>query len=149
MPVGDSVTIREGLDVGAEDLVALYEELGWRAYSRDPEGLARGLRNSTWAASAWDADALVGLIRVLSDEVAIAHVQDLLVSPAYQRKGIGSALMEACLRRFDQVRTISLLTDDEPRQHAFYQSVGFTNTRDCPPPGLNAYVRLRDRRFDN
>jgi hypothetical protein len=35
-----------------------------------------------------------------------------------------------------------LLTDDELRRLAFYQSLGLTDTRDLTPTPLSAYVRF-------
>ncbi len=46
-----------------------------------------------------------------------------------------------CLRVYDHVRQITLMSDDEPRVVTFYESLGFATTGDL---GLVAYVRLAD-----
>src|SRR5262245_30752112 len=99
-----------------EHLLPLYESVGWAAYTRDPQALARAVAHSTWVARAWDGSRLIGLARALSDEVAIAYLQDVLVHPEYQRHGVGRALVVACAERFAHVRMHVLMTDDEPRQ---------------------------------
>ena len=75
--------------------------------------------------AAYEGAELLGLIRVVGDGQTIVFVQDLLVFPEYQRKGIGSALLRAVLKRYENVRQIMLATDDTPKTKAFYRSMGF------------------------
>lgn len=122
-----------------DELLHLYGAVGWTAYIRDPEELARAFRQSSfvWTARSGGGE-LVGLVRGLSDDVSILFVQDVLVRPDWQRRGVGRALMEAVLTRYAHVMQTVLLTDDGPEQLAFYESLGFQNTRDL---GLNAFCR--------
>ena len=120
-----------------DELVALYDSVDWRAYTADPDGLDRAVHASTWVRTAWDGERPIGLARALSDDVAIAYLQDLLVAPDAQRTGVGRALMDAFLERFAHVRMRALLTDLEERQRAFYESVGFTSD-----PRLRHFVRI-------
>jgi GNAT superfamily N-acetyltransferase len=125
-----------------EDVVRLYEAVGWTAYTRDPEVIRAGLRGSSFVAAAFVGERLVGLTRVLSDDAMICYVQDVLVDPAAQRGGIGAALLTAVATRYGHVRQHVLLTDDEPAQRAFYESVGFTEIRDFGDGTLRAFVRF-------
>jgi hypothetical protein len=60
-----------------------------------------------------------------------------------ERGGCGEhGLVERCMERFEHVRQKVLLTDDRPEQIAFYQSLGFHNTRDLLDTPLNAFVRI-------
>ncbi len=111
----------------------------------NPEALVRAVRTSTYLVTARRGRELIGLARVLSDEVAIAYLQDLLVHPDAQRAGVGRALMEACLMRFADVRAIVLMTDDQPEQLRFYESLGFSNTRSLTQMQLNTFVRYKGR----
>lgn len=122
-----------------DELLKLYASVGWTAYTRDPEALARALRQSTfvWTARSGGGE-LVGLVRGMSDDVSLLFVQDILVCPDWQRRGVGRALMTAVLTRFAHVMQTVLLTDDGPEQLAFYESLGFQNTRDL---SLNAFYR--------
>ena len=54
-------------------------------------------------------------------------IQDILVAPERQRRGIGTALLRAVLERFNGVRQIELTTDDTPETAAFYRSLGFAD----------------------
>jgi ribosomal protein S18 acetylase RimI-like enzyme len=124
-------------------LLALYNTVGWAAYTRDEAELEKAIRNSTYVVSAWDGEKLVGLARCLSDDVSICYLQDILVHPDHQGCGIGRRLMENCLERFAHVRAKVLLTDDEERQHAFYKSLGYKNTRELQKIPLNAFVQMQ------
>lgn len=138
----DPPTLREGKDLPQEALLALYGAVGWSAYTRDADGLVRAIQGSTWVCTAWRGPELLGLIRVLSDDVSILYVQDILVQPEHQRAGVGRQLLTAALGRFAHVRQKVLLTDDEPRQRAFYEAMGFRETGDLKRTVLRAFVRI-------
>jgi ribosomal protein S18 acetylase RimI-like enzyme len=44
--------------------------------------------------TAWAEDKLVGTVRVLSDGYFFGTIPEILVDPAYQRRGIGRRLMD-------------------------------------------------------
>ena len=125
-----------------DELVALYGSVGWGAYTNDRDGLATGIRNSTLVVTARTNGRLVGLARVLSDDVSIVYVQDVLVSPEFQRSGVGRQLLERCLDRFSHVRQRMLLTDDEAHQHRLYESLGFHDVAKLKGVGLHAFVNI-------
>jgi GNAT superfamily N-acetyltransferase len=128
--------------LSAEELADLYGSVGWEAYTSDPEALARAVEASTFVVTARREGRLVGLARGLSDDVSIFYLQDILIRPEWQRQGIGRALLQACLDRFAHVRVKVLLTDDEERQHRFYEALGYRNARES---GLNAFVQMAGR----
>lgn len=134
--------LRETSDLPRAALVALYDAVGWTAYTRDPDALARAIAASTYVVTLWEGDALVALARCLSDDVAICYVQDILVHPDHQRRGLGRRLVQRCMERFAHVRMTVLLTDDSEQQLSFYTALGFANPRDLPF-ALNAFVRMR------
>ena len=117
--------IREYTQYKAEEVLPLYAAVGWTAYTRDPEAMARGFRNSLLVLGAYEGEKLLGLVRAVGDVGNIVFVQDILVYAEHQRRGIGRALMEAVLDRYAAVRQIQLTTDDTPRTLAFYRSLGF------------------------
>ena len=107
------------------EILPLYESVGWTAYTDQPEVLRKGFENSLLTLAAYEGNALLGLIRVVGDGQTIMFVQDLLVSPDHQRKGIGTALLKAVLERFSHVRQIQLVTDNTSKTVAFYKFLGF------------------------
>ncbi|NOX31676.1 MAG: GNAT family N-acetyltransferase, partial [Actinobacteria bacterium] len=73
-------------------------------YTDGAAHLVKVFANSTFVVTARDRGELASLARVLSDDVSILYVQDLLVNPAYQRQGLGRRLLDKCLERFAHVR---------------------------------------------
>jgi ribosomal protein S18 acetylase RimI-like enzyme len=128
-----------------EQLASLYNALEWYAYTTGDQAasLIDAISNSTYVLCAWDKEMLVGLVRCLTDDVSIFYLQDILVRPEYQRQGIGSALMETCMKRYNHVRTKVLMTDDEEKQKLFYESAGYRNIQDIDGPPLNVFVKFR------
>ena len=125
-----------------EALLELYASVGWTAYTREPQTLERAFTGATYVVGAWEADELVGVCRALSDDASILYVQDILVDPDHQRRGVGRALLERVLERYSHCRQKVLMTDDRPEQKAFYEALGFTRLDLREGPTLRAFVKL-------
>ena len=108
-----------------KEILPLYASVGWTAYTDHPEQLRKGFENSMLTLAAYEDEQLLGIIRTVGDGHTIVFVQDILVFPEYQRKGVGSALLQAILDRYSHVRQIELATDNTPKTIAFYKSMGF------------------------
>lgn len=121
------------------DILKLYTSVGWTAYTDAPENLRKGFENSLLTLAAYDSDQLMGIIRTVGDGYTIVFVQDLLVFPEYQRKGVGTALLQAILERYNHVYQIELATDNTPETIAFYQSMGF---REMSEIGCCGFMRI-------
>lgn len=119
MEIREYKTFHEG------EILNLYASVGWTAYTVSPEMLKKGFENSLLTLAAYEAEQLLGIIRTVGDGHTIVFVQDILVFPEHQRKGIGSALLQAILDRYSHVRQIELATDNTPKTIAFYKSMGF------------------------
>ena len=115
----------DGADLPLADVVRLYDAVGWSAYTDKPDTLAAALAGSTRVVVAREGTELVGLARVISDGHSVCYLQDILVHPAHQRTGLGRRLLELALAPYAHVRQKVLLTDTEPGQKAFYESVGY------------------------
>ena len=117
--------IKEYRAYNEADILRLYESVGWTAYTDHPEVLRKGFENSMLILTAYEGDQLLGIIRAVGDGYTVVFVQDILVFPEYQRKGIGSALLQAILDKYSHVRQIELATDNTPKTITFYKSMGF------------------------
>ena len=117
--------IREYRTYNEAEILRLYQSVGWTAYTDHPEVLQKGFESSMLTLAAYEGDQLLGVIRAVGDGYTVVFVQDILVFPEYQRKGIGSALLQAILDRYSHVRQIELATDNTPKTIAFYKSMGF------------------------
>jgi GNAT superfamily N-acetyltransferase len=136
----DSYRILAAESVDRESLCALYESVGWSSYTRDINLLLAAIRGSDFLVIAQENDTLVGLARAISDDASVAYIQDILVRPSHQGRGIGKDLVRAVLERYGHVRQKVLLTDNRPEQLQFYSSLGFKNTRNLVNTDLNAFV---------
>jgi Acetyltransferases len=125
---------------GMDELLALYDSVGWTAYTRDPLTLFNAVSASLAVITARVDGQLVGLARIIGDGYTVSYLQDILVHPHFQRCGIGRGLFRRAFDQFD-VRQRVLVTDDEPRQRAFYEAMGFTEARNLQHP-LRTFVRF-------
>ena len=127
------LTIRKQEIVKLEDVLHLYQAVGWTNYTNQPQMLEQALSHSLVIYLALDGDAVVGLIRLVGDGVSSVLVQDLIVLPIYQRQGIGSALMKEALEDYKDAYQVQLVTDQTERTLEFYRSMGFEtlSTYDC------------------
>lgn len=124
----------------AGEMIPLYAAVGWTNYTASPEMLAEAYRNSLCVLSAYDGDKLVGIIRAVGDGASIVFVQDLLVLPDYQRRGIGARLLKTLMERYADVYQFELLTDDTPKTTAFYEAIGFTRADRL---GCRAFIKMK------
>lgn len=120
-----SLTIQDYITYNETEIRSLYRSVGWTAYTDHPDTLKAGFANSLLTLAAYEGEALVGILRAVGDGQTIVFLQDVLVFPAHQHKGIGSALIQEALARFPHVRQIQLATDNTPKTVAFYKSQGF------------------------
>ena len=127
------ITIKKQEIVKLEDVLHLYQAVGWTNYTHQPEMLEQALSHSLVIYVALDGDAVVGLIRLVGDGFSSVFVQDLIVLPIYQRQGIGSALMKEALEDYKDAYQVQLVTDQTERTLEFYRSMGFEtlSTYDC------------------
>ncbi len=106
-------------------MFALYTAVGWSAYTKDIQQLALGIQQSLEVITVWHEQQLIGLIRSVGDGETILYIQDLLVHPAYQNKGIGTQLIEKMVQAYPKVRQKVLLTENEQRTRRFYEKCQF------------------------
>lgn len=128
-PMDEIPTIEESAVVTAADYRALLAAVGWRAYEASDAALNAALAR-TWnlAARAPDDDRLIALTRVLDDGLIYASVWDVIVAPAWQRRGIARALMERVMAQLAGRRLVALVAT--PAGDALYRSLGFAETSD-------------------
>ena len=131
--------IREYGPWRAEEILPLYESVAWTNYTQHPDMLERAFQNSLLILGAYEDGALVGLLRAVGDGASVVLVQDLLVLPAWQRRGIGTALVHELRARYPGVYQLQLLTDDTERSCCFYQSLGFRKGSEM---GCEAFLQI-------
>ena len=127
------ITVRKQELVNINDVLHLYQAVGWTNYTHQPQMLEKALSHSLAIYLALDGNAVVGLVRLVGDGFSSIFVQDLIVLPSYQRQGIGSALMKEALEDYKEVYQVQLATEQTEKNVGFYRSMGFEtlSTYDC------------------
>ncbi|MBQ1328742.1 MAG: GNAT family N-acetyltransferase [Eubacterium sp.] len=132
--------LKEYKKYNEEEILQLYSEVGWTAYTDDMAVLRSGFENSLLVMAAYEGEELLGIIRAVGDGSTIVFVQDILVFPDKQRQGVGTALLKAVMERYQNVRQIELATDNTPKTIAFYKSLGFSELSEL---GCCGFMRCR------
>ena len=112
----------------------LYISIGWTSYTEQLTDLNVLLQGSRLVISAWYDNQLVGLIRTIGDGVSIEYVQDLLVLPEFQNRGIGSILLEKVKKETSHIRQFVLITDNSPENQTtveWYEQHGLIPVSDA------------------
>ena len=127
------INITKERSVSIDDVLPLYQAVGWTNYTNQPQMLEQSLAHSLATYLARDGEEIVGVVRLIGDGFSSVFVQDLIVLPSYQRQGIGSALMKKALGEFKDAYQVQLATDESEKTLGFYRSLGFEtlSTYDC------------------
>ena len=114
--------------VTLEEVLPLYEAVGWTNYTQNPTMLKEAYKNSLHILAALNEEGkLLGVLRAVGDGASILFIQDILVTPEYQHQGIGTKLLQQTLEKYMNVYQIQLATDDSSKTVSFYESNGFTS----------------------
>ena len=127
------IKITKERSVSINDVLHLYQAVGWTNYTNQPQMLEQALSHSLATYIARDGEEIVGLVRLVGDGFSSVFVQDLIVLPSYQRQGIGSNLMKEALADYKDAYQIQLATEQTEKNLSFYHSLGFEtlSTYDC------------------
>ena len=127
------ISVRKQDVVKLEDVLHLYQAVGWTNYTNQPQMLEQALPHSLAVYLAFDGEKIVGLIRLVGDGFSSVFVQDLIVLPSYQRQGIGRTLVKEALGDYKDAYQVQLVTDQTEKNLGFYRSLGFEtlSTYDC------------------
>ena len=119
------IKITKETSVSLDDVLHLYQAVGWTNYTNQPQMLAQALTHSLAIYLARDGEKIVGLVRLIGDGFSSVFVQDLIVLPSYQRQGIGSTLMKQALADYKDAYQVQLATEESEKTLGFYRSLGF------------------------
>lgn len=110
--------IRYGRDVRPAEFL----ELGQRVWPGD-YGLAEATiaLARTTNVGAWDAEHLVGCVRLLTDGYFLATISEILVDQTYRRRGIGRELMRRIVAAAPRGR---LFFGAQPDAVEFFDRIG-------------------------
>ena len=111
-----------------DQIVDLYRAAGWWKEEMDASIINDLIRGSFLFAVAIDisTSSAVGMGRVISDGIADAYIQDLVVLGDWRSWGVGTMILTKLLEecRFRKITWIGLIA--EPGKEEFYRSLGFS-----------------------
>ncbi len=127
-----------------EDYLAIRQKVNWKKLL--PEQAKKALQNSLYVVGAYDGEQLVGMGRIVGDGAVISYVQDLIVVPECQQKGIGSMVLNQLITFVEQLRMdgseMMLCLMCAKGREGFYEKHGFiARPTDALGPGMIQYLR--------
>ncbi len=122
-----------------KEIKEIYKKESWNSYLKDDEKLVRAFDNSLYFLGAFDAYKLIGFIRCVGDGEHVLLVQDLIIDPEYQQKGIGTYLFKTIMQKYYNVRMFMVITDiDDVVDNKFYKSF---NLKEMKAMNMVGYIR--------
>ena len=127
----------------AEAFKALRDSAGWGDISL--KQARQVLKNSRLAVTAYDGKTAIGMARAIGDGVLNMYIQDVVVAPLHQGKGVGRALISSLISdmrvSIADDCTIGLLA--AAGQEQFYSSFSFI-TRPNKDYGAGMFAKLQN-----
>jgi ribosomal protein S18 acetylase RimI-like enzyme len=111
--------------ISAKDFNRLCESVSWKTLNEKQFCIAQ--ENSLAIVHARFGDKIIGYARVVGDKVCYLYVQDLVVDPAHQGKGVGKALLRELhsILQEQGEATSSLLLVAGKKVRGFYEKIGY------------------------
>ena len=113
----------------------LRKAVGW--WDVNPTAIEFGLHNSLFSICVIFEDEVIGCGRVVGDGGTYFYIQDVIVLPEHQKKGIGKCIMDAIMEFFKENAHsgafIGLMAARGISK--FYEQYGFSN-RPADKPGM-------------
>ena len=97
--------------IDAQALRVLYDAAQWWP-NRDLHSIAQMLERDV-AIGVWQASQLIGFARAVTDGHFRAYIEDVVVEPAYRRRGIAVQMLTQLLEQLKHIETISLFCSPE------------------------------------
>jgi ribosomal protein S18 acetylase RimI-like enzyme len=118
-------------EISAEQFIDVLNRstLGQRRPIEDRACIEGMVRHANLLVTAWDGAKLVGVARSVTDFHYACYLSDLAVDEAYQRAGIGKALIGHTQNALGPRCIITLIT--APAAAGYYPKVGFVQNTNC------------------
>jgi GNAT superfamily N-acetyltransferase len=116
-----------------EEYTSLRKSVGWPNMADQP--VKKGLGNALFSVCAMLNNNVIGCGRVVGDGSIYFYVQDIIVHPDHQRKGIGKSIMDTIMNYIHSVAEegafIGLMAAIDVDK--FYQQYGFSKRPENSP----------------
>lgn len=121
------------------EFAAITAAVGFKPHPE--EAIALGLANSFCGVCAVERERVVGVGRVVGDGALHFYLTGIMVAPEFQRRGVGTRIVEALLQRVEQVPYANTLIEALPLPglDSFYARFGFKACRQYAP-GMHLWL---------
>jgi len=119
------MTITKGIVFTKDQIIDLYNNVGWSSYLENKNELWKAIENSLASYCMFLNDRIIGYARILGDGITTIIIQDLLIRTEYQGIGRGSELLRYILEEYKTIRQIYVVCDDQEHLNQFYEKNGF------------------------
>lgn len=132
-------------EIKLQEYLEIRHAVKWKILSEAQA--SKALENSLYTVGAYDNDRLVGMGRIVGDGAVICYVQDLIVLPEYQNKGVGSLILNKLTEYVKDIgengtEMMFCLMCAKGREH-FYEKHGFiARPTDSLGPGMIQYLHV-------
>lgn len=132
-------------DITVEEYLMLRKKVGWRKLSDTQARLA--IDRSLYFVKAVDGKGnIVGMGRIVGDGAVICYIQDLVVAPEAQGRGVGSMIINELMQYVNQIKeagtTMMLCLMCAKGREEFYLKHGFTSRpNDNLGPGMIKFLQ--------
>lgn len=120
--------------INPEDLQNLFQQTDW-AQRRTPLDIQQMLDRSQLTLGVWDDDRLIGFVRVVTDDIYRAWIEDLVVDHNYRKQRIASHMLDKLLKRLEHIELV--MVDCPPELKRFYAKSGFQSKTVSPMQKTN------------
>ncbi|GAC1567794.1 MAG: hypothetical protein NVS3B14_14950 [Ktedonobacteraceae bacterium] len=118
-----TITFQHNAPVPPQSICALRESVGWDRSDDDDPAALKGYWGTV--SGFVNTGKLIAWCAILSDGVRHAVLLDVLVHPAWQRQGIGHALVTEAITHIREQGITIIHVDFLPEHREFYERCGF------------------------
>lgn len=131
-------------EIKLDTYLELRDSVKWKVLDREQARLA--LENALYTVCVYDDDKPIGMGRIVGDGAVVMYIQDLIVHPDYQKKGIGKQLIEHLIDYVKKINPkgneIMLCLMSAKGRESFYEKYGFiSRPTDNLGPGMIQYIK--------
>ena len=121
------------------EFAAVTAAVGFKPHPE--EAIALGLANSFCCVCALDGEEVIGVGRIVGDGALHFYLTGIMIIPVWQRRGVGTRIVEALLARVKEVPYENALIEalPLPRLDRFYARFGFRACRQYAP-GMHLWL---------
>lgn len=133
-------------DITVDEYLYIRKCVNWKELKR--EQAQKAINKSIYFVKAVEDGRIIGMGRIVGDGAVVCYIQDLVVVPEYQGKGVGSMIINSLIEFVEEIScddtTMMLCLMCAKGRETFYKKHGFTaRPTDTLGPGMIQYLDIR------